>query len=172
MADKYLYRDASTGLVTQREATTTGGSPAQAGDILALGSDGRISSTVLPVGIGEDVQSLPAGESLSGGDFVYITSAGEVMRASAGVTGTEAIGFVLASYVTGAQALVYFEGRNTGLTGLTAGARYYLSDTIPGGIIATPLADTVGNVGKKHQFIGRAINTTSLSFEPAEPIVL
>lgn len=172
MADKYLFRDAATGVVTQREATVVGGSPTQAGDVVALGADGRLSETLLPVGIGADTQSSVAGESLAAGDFVYINGSGQVFRASAATTGTEAIGFVLQSYVNGANALVYFEGRNTALTGLTVGARYYLSDSVPGGIMVTPLADTVGNAGKKHQFLGRAVSATSISFEGDDVIIL
>lgn len=169
MADKYLYRDPVTGKVTQREATSVGGNPAQAGDILALDGNGRIDPTVLPVGIGADTASLVAAETLQAGDFVYITSTSEVRKASAAVSGTEASGFVLAPSNIGESAIVYFEGRNEGVTGLTPGSRIYLSDTVAGGWTHTPISDSPG---KKHQFLGMAISATSMTFEADDPIIL
>lgn len=168
MADKYLGRNATTGLVTETEATVTGGSAAQNGRILALDATGRIDSTVLPVGIGADTYAGTAGEALAAGDFVFIKSDGTVSKASAATTGTQADGFVLAASANAASALVYFEGRNTALTGLTVGSRYYLSDTTPGGVTATP----VSGAGKKHQFLGRAVTSSSIAFEGDDVIVL
>jgi hypothetical protein len=65
------------------------------------------------------------------------------------------------------ENMVYFEGINNQVTGLTVGP-LFLSAAIPGGVTAiAPSAS--GNVV---QSVGRAISATSMSFEPAQPIVL
>jgi hypothetical protein len=168
MADKYLNRDLATGRVAEVEGTVVGGTNAQAGDILALDETGRIDPSVLPVGVGADVTVAPAGEALTAGDFVYIAADGSVNLAIADVGGFDAIGFVLDSVAAAAAATVYFEGRNTSLSGLTVGSRYYLSDVTPGGVTLTP----VDGAGKRHQFLGKAITATSISFEADDGILL
>lgn len=168
MVDKYIRRDATTGLATETEGTVIGGTVAEAGKITALDADGRFSPTVMPVGVMADTLSAVAFESLSAGDFVYIRPDGQVAKASAGVSGVPADGFVLSSSASSANALVYFEGRNTALSALTVGSRYYLSDTVAGGVTSTP----VSGAGKKHQFLGRAVSATSISFEGDDHIVL
>lgn len=167
-ADKYLRRDETTGLVTETPATESSAGAANAGDIPALGDDGRLSSTMMPVGVMADTYSGVASEALAAGDFVYIKSDGQVAKASAAVAGVQSDGFVLSAFASAASALVYFEGRNTSRSGLTVGARYYLSDTTPGGITMTPVV----GAGKKHQFLGRAITATSLAFEGDDAIIL
>src|SRR4030066_299864 len=75
--------------------------------------------------------------------------------------GKDAGGFVLAGVTAPAEAIVYFEGTNTGLAGLTLGARYYLNTTA-GGVVATTPPSASGNVV---QYVGRAISTTEIAFE-------
>lgn len=166
MADKYIAL--SNGIDIEVEATVVGGTVAQAGDVLALDSTGRIDSSVLPVGLGADTLVATSAEVLSSANpMVYIKSDGQVANASATSGGNPTIGFVISNYSFGAQAIVYFEGRITGLSGLTIGARYYLSDTVPGGITATPVTGT----GKLHQYIGRAVSATTITFECDDHIV-
>lgn len=168
MTDTYLKRDSSTGRVAEQVATVTGGTVSQAGQIVGLDGSGRLDPTIMPVGVVADTYSGTAGEALTAGDLVYINSSGNVARASANAGGNDAMGFVLTSVSNAAQALVYLEGRNTSLSGLTVGARYYLSDTTPGGITDTPVTGS----GKRHQYVGKAITTTSLSFEADDGILL
>lgn len=168
MADKYLSRDSATGRVKEVEGTVTGGTAGQAGDLVALDGSGRIDPTTMPVGIGADTHAGTAGESLTAGDFVAIDVDGDVVRASAASGGKDAVGFVLDSAATAAPVTVYMEGRNTDLTGLTPGSRYYLSDTTPGGVTNTPVA----GAGKRHQFLGTAITATSIAFEADDSITL
>ena len=165
MSDRYLARIA--GRVQQVYATVTGGTTDQAGEIVALDSTGRLDQSLMPVGIGADTYIGTASGALTAGDFVAVTAAG-VVRASAAVSGNQADGFVVAASLDGEAAVVYFEGRNTALTGLTVGARYYLSDTTPGGLTTTPVDGT----GKLHQYLGKAITTTSLAFEGDDAILL
>lgn len=115
--DKYLKRDPATGLVAEEISADVSTGVANAGDIVALDSTGRISQTMMPVGIGPDTKALFAAESLTAGDLVYIADDGgttSVFKASADVSGSPAIGFVDSSYSVGEQALVYFEGVITG----------------------------------------------------------
>lgn len=168
MADKYLNRDSTTGRVTEIEATVTGGTVSQAGDIPALDAGGRLDSTLMPVGVMADVFTGNAAEALVGGDFCYVTPTQTIAKASATSGGNDAMGYVLVSSASGQPATIYFEGRNTALTGLTPNTRYYLSDTTPGGVTATP----VSGAGKRHQFLGRAVTSTTLSFEPDDSILL
>ncbi len=168
MTDSYLKRDSATGRVAEVIATVTGGTVGEAGDIIALDGTGRISATVMPVGVAADTYTGNADEALTAGDAVYINSSGLVAKASATSGGFDAVGFVLSTYISGAAALVYLEGRNTALSGLTIGARYYLSDSTPGAVTATPIT----GAGKRHQYIGNAVTATSLSFEPDDGIVL
>jgi hypothetical protein len=169
MAEKYLKNNG--GVLTETEATQTSSGAADAGKIPALDSAGRIDSTMMPVGIGADIASIVASENLAAGDMVDIyDNAGtpNVRKADGSTAGKYATGFVLAAVISGSNAMVYFEGQNNQLTGLTAGARMYLSATTPGEITATAPTGT----GQVVQYVGRAINATTIAFEPAQPIVL
>lgn len=169
MVDKYLNRNSTTGRVTEVTATVIGGTGSEAGKIVGLDGSGRLDTTIMPVGVTADTYSGTASEALTAGDFVYVaTTTGQVAKASAASGGNDADGFVLSSSASAASALVYFEGRNTALSGLTVGARYYLSDSVPGGVTTTP----VTGAGKRHQFIGKAITATSIAYEADDGITL
>lgn len=166
-AVKYLSR--VSGRLQEVIGTVTGGTATQGGAIVALDDTGRLDPSLLPTGVGQDVVSVTAGAALTAGDFVAITSAGAV-RASAAAGGSQAqaIGFVVSSFASGATATVYYDGINPGVTGLTVGSRYYLSDITPGGLTATPVSGT----GKLHQYLGTANTTTSLAFKADDGIIL
>lgn len=168
MTDAYIRRNPTTGKKEEVIATVTGGTVGEAGDIVALDGTGRLSTTIMPVGVAADSYSGNAAEALTAGDFVYVNASGEVAKASANSGGYDADGFVLSSFTLGASAVVYLEGRNTARSGLTVGSRYYLSDSTPGGITDTP----VTGAGKRHQFIGKAITATTISFEADDSITL
>jgi hypothetical protein len=159
MADKYIAL--LSGIEQEVEGTVTGGTAAQGGKIPALDASGKFDESLLPVGIGADVFATTAGESLTAGDFVYITPAGTASKASASPGGSPAVGFVKTSAASGAAVTVYFEGSNTNATGLTPGARVYLSDTVPGGYTMTPVTGT----NKLHQYLGRAYTATAITTE-------
>lgn len=165
MADKYIAL--INGVDQEVEATVVGGTAGQAGDLVALDSTGKLDQTVLPVGIGADVAVADAFENLAAGAFVYFRSDGTVANASANSGGNASIGFVLQAVTASQPATVYFEGQNNVLSGLTIGSRYYLSDSVAGGATLTPVEGT----GKLHQFLGRAISTTAISFEADDYIV-
>lgn len=158
-----------TGRITQVAANTTSAGAGDDGKIVALDAAGRISSTMMPVGVSGDTASITTSGSLAAGDLVNIfnSSGVKVRKADASTAGKEADGFVLTAFSDAASAVVYFEGQITGLTGLTVGARYYLATT------AGQATDTAPSGSSQVvQYIGRAISDTQISFEPAEGIVL
>lgn len=164
MANKYLTL--LNGIRTLIEAITSSSGAGDAGKIVALDGSGRLDSTFMPVGIGADTKTIKAAENLSAGNLVNIYLDGSpavavVRKADAG-NGYEAHGFVLSSASAGANATVYFEGTITGLTSLSIGDRYYLSDT------AGEVTDDVSafSGGDYVQYIGVAVSDTEISFEP------
>src|SRR5687768_3186062 len=101
----------------------------ESGKLVQLDGSGRIDNTMMPVGIGADTALITASEALAAGDFVNIwNSTGAKVRKADATTEKPAHGFVLAAVSSGAQATVYFEGTNTGVTGQTPGG-VFLSTT-------------------------------------------
>lgn len=171
-AEKIVATAAGTGVLAHSiiNAVTTSAGAGDTNKVVALDSNGLISSTMMPVGIGADTASVVTSESLSAGNIVNIyDNAGTptARKADATAEGKEAHGFVLGATTSPASATVYFEGKVTGLTSLTPGARYYLTTTP--GTVATTAPSTAGNVA---QCVGVAISTTVLSFEPQDPITV
>ena len=153
------------------ESVDTSTGAADADQLVRLGSDGKLSETLMPAGLGADAMSMIASENLAGGDFVNVwddTGTASVRKADATAAGKEADGFVLDAVASGQPATVFFEGRNSGVSGLTVGARYYLSATTPGAAVTVPPAAT-GNVV---QFLGRATSPASLAFEATDGVIL
>lgn len=171
MADKYVKLDYVSGLLKEQEATVQSSGSGDAGKIIALGNDGKVDVSILPVGVGPQVMVLPAFENLSAGNLVNVFNDGgvaKVRKADASAVGKEAHGFVLQSYNSGQTAVIYFSDEVTGLSGLTPGARYFLSDETPGAVTTTP-PSTSGSVV---QYIGVATSSSSLFFKPGQPVVL
>ena len=168
MADRYIALQ--NGRLVSKAATTASTGAAEAGRVVALDSNGKLSATLFPTGIGDDVLSIVASEGLAAGAVVNVwDDAGtpKVRNADATVAGKEANGFVLAAFTAGQAASVYSDGTITGLTGLTPGARYYLSMT-PGQITTAP-PSAAGNVV---QYLGTTHTATSLPFEPSDGVIL
>ncbi|WP_280503918.1 hypothetical protein [Nocardia farcinica] len=166
MADKYITQVAGT--LTEVEATDSSAGAGSAGEIVALDSNGRIDSSMMPVGIGADTASIEASENLAAGDFVNIhnSTGAKVRKADASTAGKHAHGFVLSAVSSGANATVYFEGTNTQVTSMTPGD-VFLSTT-PGIATSTPPSST-GNVVQR---LGVATGTTAINVEAGQPIVL
>lgn len=169
MAAKKFLRLVS-GVLTEVFGVQTSAGAGNAGDLVALDDTGRLSTTMMPVGIGADTISLPATENLAAGDYVNIYNASgtpSVRKADATTAGKECDGFVLSAVTSGAAALVYKEGNNTQLTGQTGGTDLYLSTT-PGQSTTTPPSAS-GNVCQR---IGKAMSATSADFQRDRPITL
>lgn len=160
------------GLKQEVAANDVSAGAGDAAKIIALDSTGRIDNSMMPVGIGADTATIVASEALAAGDFVNIWDNATVVSvrkadASSASAGKTADGFVLAAVSNAANATVYFEGSNTQLTGLTKGARYFLSGTTAGAVTTT--APTTS--GHTVQYLGKAYSTTAITFEMGEPII-
>lgn len=111
--------------------------------------------------------NCPAGVSV--GDAVYVHSSGEARQAQADtVTTTPVIGLVTSKPTTTSCFVVSTGKLLTGLSGLTPGASYYLSDVVAGGLTNTAPA-TVGFVVQK---VGVAKSATELFIQVDIPIVV
>jgi hypothetical protein len=113
---------------------------------------------------GSGFPSLLASETLAAGDFLNIFSGGVRKASSTDIT-KQAHGFVTASYSSTNPVVVFYSGLLTGTSGLTAGARYFLSAS--GTESTTPPTLT----GQLSQELGVAISTTALLFEPGPAII-
>ncbi len=157
------------GRIREVFSTVTSTGVSDDGKIVALGVDGRLDNSVMPVGIGIETKSIQASENLNAGDLVNVWNSGgefRVRKADATTSGKEANGFVLSTFSSGSQASVYLEGTITGLNSLTPG-RYYLSTT-PGQATTTPPSGS-GNVV---QYIGNSVSTSEITFEASEGVIL
>jgi hypothetical protein len=158
MADKFIRLN--NGKLAETEATDTSTGVAEAGDIVALDSAGKIDVSLLPVGVGPDVAVLPATENLGAGDYVNIFDDGGTpsVRLADASNGRDAHGFVKSAVTASSNATVFFEGANDNLSGLTTGSRYYLDAA--GAVTATPPASPASSIS---QFLGVAISPTAIN---------
>lgn len=166
MADKYLYNNAGT--ITEKAAIVSSAGSGDTGKIPGLDAAGRLDASFMPVGLGADTASITASEALSAGDLVNIwnSTGAKVRKADATTAGKEAHGFVLSAVSSSATAVVYFEGTDTGVTGLTPGVQYL--STTPGTATGTPPSSS-GNVVQR---VGFATAATALNFQSNAPVVL
>lgn len=150
------------GQTTEEIPVTTGGSGKEE-QIVATGTNGLIDQSLMPTGIGPDTATLVASETLAAGDFVNIWNDGGTPKARKAIAEDSKLadGFVLDGVAATNNALVYFEGRNTAVSGLTPGTIYFLSDSAAGTVTAT--APTASN--KHVQRIGKAYSATALTTE-------
>ena len=155
--------------IVNSKNTSAGAS--DAGKLAALDATGKLDATMMPVGLGSECDSVTASEALSAGDFVNIwaSTGAKVRKADASTAGKEAQGFVLAAVSSGAAATVYrISQLNNQLTGMTPGAKQYLSAATAGARVETTPA-TAGNVV---QVLGVAKSATEMLFQPSAPITL
>lgn len=171
MAGKSFIRNV-TGRLTEILGLQTSAGAGNAGDIPALDSTGRLDLSMMPVGIGPDTATIAASENLASGDFVNLwNSTGiKVRKADTSTSGKEADGFVLSAVTSGNNALVYFSGLNTSVTGLTVGSVYYIDPAVPGAVTTTAPTGT----GQVVQRVGKAVSATELevTIEPQASIIL
>ena len=171
-AQRFLARVG--GKFKQLQALVQSSGVSDAGKMVALGDDGRLDESVMPLGIGVAVDIIPASEALSAGDFVNIWSdSGTVMvRKADNSNGRPADGFVKTSVASSADAAVYpLDGVNAALTGLTPGADYWLGTA--GAATSTPLDETdPTNTNKISQYLGKALSATELRTDDHSFVVL
>lgn len=152
------------GVLTGIAALVSSSGAADAGKIVATGSDGRLDESLMPVGIGANTTPATATEEIGAGKFVnFHSSAGALsIRLADNSNNRPANGFVKELVTSGAEGTVYpLDSTNAGLSGLTPGTRYFLGQA--GAVIATPLDPAVeANYGKVTQFLGTAKSATEL----------
>jgi hypothetical protein len=164
MAQK--FKTLQNGRDALKEASVVSSGVANAGDIPALDSTGRLDPSVLPVGIGADVKVMEATEDLAAGQYVNIFLSGGIQKARLADASNDrpAHGFVKEAFLTGASATIYFEGANDDLASLTIGARYYLQT---GGAVSSSPRTT-----GLHQFVGIAISATEINTDIDDETVI
>ena len=158
------------GVFTENSTVQSSAGAADADKIPSLDSAGKLSSTMMPAGIGADSQDMIASEALAAGDLVNIWNDSGTLKArkaDATTAGKEADGFVTAAVSSGATATVILDGTISGKTGLTIGSTYFLATTA-GGVTATP-PSAAGNIVQR---VGKATSATTLAFEQGEPVTL
>lgn len=172
MPQKILIRQ--SGVTRQYTPKDVSTGAADAGNIVALGSNGRIDMTMLPSGIGDGTRLGTASEALQAGNFVQEFAEGGVwsVRKADNSNGRYATGFVRGSVAAAAQATVYpLDGVNDQLTGLTIGSNYFLGTA--GAAIPTALdAALVANAGLIDQKLGRAKSATELVTDDFDYVIL
>ncbi|SDJ61688.1 hypothetical protein [Pseudomonas indica] len=172
MAQGFLARIA--GRTQQILATVISAGAANAGEIVALGPDGRLDDSVLPTGVGANTNQATASELLGAGKYVQFHDDGGAfsVRLADNSNGRAADGFVLEEVALGQPATVYpLDAVNAALTGLTVGGRYWLGTA--GGVIAVPLDEAdEANVNKISQYLGVAKSATELITEDDGYVVL
>ena len=93
------------------------------------------------------------------------------MKADANAEAKAAVGFVQSAISNGASGTVIFnDGKITGFTGLTNNARYFLSNTSPGGI--SLYGGLTYGAADIQQQVGVAEGTTILRFAAGPTILI
>lgn len=134
--------------------------------IVSTNTSGVLDPSLFPAGIGADIVTVPASEALAAGAAVNLwanSGATNARNADGSVAngGKKIDGFVVAAVASGATAIVYRNGLNTGLTGLSPGLDYYLGTTAGTFTTTAPSA-----AGQTLQYAGKAITATSLDVQP------
>ena len=170
MATTTNYLDVENGVPTQQTALNSSAGAGDSDKLIRLDAAGKINNNMMPVGIGADTKDIATSETLTAGDIVNVwDSTGAAVRKADATAANkyDGVGFVLTGFTHPVTATVYFEGTITGLSSLTIGATYYLSETA--GTLTATAPSTSGAIVQR---IGVAISATELSFEPAQPITL
>jgi len=160
-----------TGKIKEVAAIITSAGAGDSGKIVALDANGLLSSTMMPVGVAPDVQSIITSEDLIAGDFVNIYDNASVLTARKAVATDptkQANGFVLTASTSPAANNVYFEGKNTGANGTFAlGLEVFLSSVA--GEVTTTAPSASGSIV---QSLGTSLSTSSIATEIAQSIQL
>ena len=166
MADKYLRLNETTGNPLEQEAVTSSAGAGNSGDIVALGSDGRLNSNMMPLGIVPETVSFVASENLTAGNFInlYLDTVLKGRKAD-NSNARRAHCFVIEAVSSAATGTGYTEGVNDDLSGLTIGSEYMLGTS--GGVTATVPAAGASVIVQR---LGIAKSATELIVDFGQPI--
>lgn len=168
---KYMSRSGGKNVLVA--ATQASAGAANAGDIVALGADGKIDSSMVTGGSGPSTRPIVASEAIGAGKFVNIYANAGVLnvRLADNSNNRPANGFVLTAVASAGTAAVYdLDAVNSGLSGLTIGADYYLGTA--GGVITPALDSTTATAGSIDQKLGVALSLTELDTDDHDYVVL
>lgn len=115
-------------------------------------------------------ETYTAGENLAANDLIYVSASGTIMKADANTAAKAAVGFVPNAITSAASGTVIFHDGKITTTGLTLGAKYFLSNSTPGAF-ATYGSLTYGT-NDIQQCVGIAESTTVLRFWNGETILM
>ena len=160
---KLLEINNSTGELQEFNPITVSTGVADANKAVQTNSAGYIDKALIDPSIVPDIFVDTAIEALSAGDFVNIAPTG--VRKADRSNGRQADGFVLVAVANGAQATVYKDSKNTALSGLTKGSKYFLGTA---GAVTTSVTTTAGEI---LQFLGVAMSASEIDVEINRPIV-
>lgn len=171
-AQRFLTR--TGGKTKQAQGKTASTGAADAGALVALDDTGKLDESVMPLGIGVQVNILPASEALDAGDFVNIFDDAGVakVRKADNSNGRSADGFVTAAVSSAADATVHpLDGVNAAMTALSPGKEYWLGTA--GDVIEVPLDETDPlNANKVSQQLGKALTATELRTDDYGYVIL
>ena len=169
---KYLVRQG--GVTKQESSVKQSVGAADAGKIPSLDDTGRLDQSVMPLGIGVQVDILPAGEALDAGDFVNIFDDAGVAKArkADNSNGRAADGFVSTAVALAADAIIHpLDGVNAAMSALSPGKEYWLGTA--GDVTDTPLDETdPANANKISQQLGKALSATELRTDDYGYVIL
>lgn len=139
-----------------------------ANKIVATNAGGTLDETLMPPSVTLQVKAIPASEDLAAGQLVNLwDDTGTIKARLADASNSRpAHGYVKAGALTGANAMVYLEGVNDQLSGLSPGD-VWLDDA--GAVTQTAPASGSGGIS---QLVGTALSATELDFEKEQPIGL
>lgn len=165
----FLIDQIELSVLTFLDQAATDAAERAAAIVRLIGGTGGGTGGVGIGGIGvTDIYTGIAAETLTvDAPFVYVDEQGMIARASALPGGNAATGYILEPVGIGEEAIMLFSGRVKGQSDLVVGRRYYLSDTVKGGLTDK----VVVRSGGLFQYLGRAVSTTTLSFEPDDFIL-
>lgn len=119
------------------------------------------------------ITSFRAGESISAGEVVYVSSAGLIYKASALTQDqASAVGIAIDSAAAGSLVRVNSDAIYNEYSGLTPGELQYLSITTSGQVVdyATWEAQLATvSINPYQELIGRAITTSGVAVETGKP---
>lgn len=166
--NKYLKIGTANTPFAEQEATQVSAGAGNAGEIVALDSSGKLDPSLLPSGLGVNVDLFAASENLSAGDFVnkWDDAGTTKVRKADATNGRRAHGFVKAAVTSGNTATVYGPGElNDAVTPSAGGQHLYLSASAAGGF-QTTIPTTPGHI---MQPLGESNSTTAMRFLPEPP---
>jgi hypothetical protein len=159
------YINVIAGVLTQVASVESSAGAGDEGKIVSLNASGQIDSSMLD---GAYTANVTAGNTVALGDMCYIAAAGTISTALATAIGTIAQGYATDGGAAGTPATIVFGGENTNVAGLTPGVEYYLDQTTPGAITATPPSTPTEVI----QPVGFAVTATRLHFNRLSPTVV